>query len=861
MCLQETKLLANENGALKSVLFTHTLFYSNNPANTGSNASTYTAGVCTALSNTLCSKFVVSTVPLHSSLSGHALALLLCLPGTDFSLLLLNIRLLTPPGDKTTVQEEQVRRLRKSLSHLHPKYTIMTGDFNFVDRHQDTSSTYTHTSRPQWDKLIHKFSLWDVICDSHSFFHRPEGTNIGWSSRLDRFYISHSEADLAIVRPISSCDNKPLLDAGCKGFNAHLPTSLLFFPRVREHKGARRIADHIIDHDKFVPFTVKKWNTLLRKNPSANPISRLSLLSSAIHQAAKAISNLKDRTTPGVVIFQKAIALYRLVTSINPADSDILRLADGTPLLSLLHRTDIGWDSTFLVEFINSAFRSHGSPELDGNVEDDVSPHPDPPDISTTTNVTPKANVLKELKLTLPSSRTKISALRTSTSSPPSSSPSVIGPIISSHYSKIWSPMVQGLERSPFLNSYLDDYDRTIDSSLITAPSLDLVLQAIHLAPSSSPGPDGIPFRAYKKLTDLAAQVILDVCTYLGVRRSSEQLGDFNFATLFLLPKKETNLIDDTRPISVNNSGNRLVARVLFMSVVDASQKLITDYQKMFLPGRLMTDHLRGLADSFYHNVQVQDDFHVLFTDNSKAFDSIHHDFILSTLNKQGFPCWFTNSISNLLTNVIVSPSIAPSAKITIGRGVKQGCPLSPLLFILCYDVLHFKLTSISNLKIRAAADDLALESNDIGTIIQSFPILDRFTDASGLGINRDKTVLLSSNDISSLDYSTITNKLKESTWPLVVTVESHKYLGILFGRNLQVDEVFAAPFKKALNRIKQLTPSLRRLDTQRRILVFNVFITPIISFVQQFYMMSSGMYREFRRLAHQLISPFGSSS
>ena len=99
----------------------------------------------------------------------------------------------------------------------------------------------------------------------------------------------------------------------------------------------------------------------------------------------------------------------------------------------------------------------------------------------------------------------------------------------------------------------------------------------------------------------------------------------------------------------------------------------------------------------------------------------------------------------------------------------------------------------------------------------------------TGLGINRDKTIILSSRNHLSTSYCFILNKQNKFTWPLVKTVMSHKYLGILFGRNIQVDDVFAAPFKKALERVHQLTSSLRHLDIQRRILVFNVFVTPIL--------------------------------
>ena len=103
------------------------------------------------------------------------------------------------------------------------------------------------------------------------------------------------------------------------------------------------------------------------------------------------------------------------------------------------------------------------------------------------------------------------------------------------------------------------------------------------MVPATPPGPDGIPFCAFKANIELAGPIVLDVCHFLGNNQDEKTIGSFNFANL-LLPRKETLEVDDTRPISVNNSGNRLVARVLFLAVVEAAQGLIGDYQKMFLP-------------------------------------------------------------------------------------------------------------------------------------------------------------------------------------------------------------------------------------------------------------------------------------
>ena len=228
---------------------------------------------------------------------------------------------------------------------------------------------------------------------------------------------------------------------------------------------------------------------------------------------------------------------------------------------------------------------------------------------------------------------------------------------------------------------------------------------------------------------------------------------------------------------------------------------------------------------------------------------------------KQGFPEWLVNAVGNLLSSVRVSPSLAPGFGIDIKRGVKQGCPLSPLLFILCYDVLEFKLSFLKNIKVKAAADDLAIETDTLEDAVLAFPVIDCFTIASGLGINRNKTVILSAKDHLSGIFAPSTARIQNSSWPLVKFADSHKYLGILFGRKIQVEDIFAAPAKKAGDRARSFGAAISRMDTHRRILTFNVFITPIFSYVQQFYIMPSSVYRDYRSIMHRAITPFRGSA
>ena len=866
--IQETKLLAGDLNALNSTLPKHKVFYSNNPHNTKSKVSTFTAGIATAVARHITDRYVCSVVPLDPELSGHALVVKVSLPHTDFSLLLINVRLHT--GQHSVIeQEDQVRLLHAAIGAHPTKYTILFGDFNFVEKENDTTSTFSHQNRPHWDSLISSLHLHSVPNDVHTFHHHPSDKNSpSWSSCLDRFYVSHSEADLTLIKPQIEVQINPLF-VKKGGFNAHLPTTLKFFLTTQRTK-KRIVHDSALDDPRFPELVTKDLFFRTQKTPQLDPLTHLSLLKVSIHSVAKKIFFEKKERTDLLKTFQKAVALFKTLSLPHPRDSEVLRIAHGTPLLLLISRSDEGWNTTLLKAFIDKAFEEGGVVECPNRGSGDPDEAPQAaelvegnlPELDSSPLNRKRPNALKELKLILPSTRSRITALRPSPDLPISDDPSIIGPIIQSHYQKIWEKVDLGKSRGADIRSYLSSYDRKIDDSAVKDITLTSILQSIHLSPNSAPGPDGIPFRAYKILADLAGPILLGACELLCKDCPETKLDEFNAATLILLPKIESKLVGDTRPISVNNTCNRIIARALFFSVVDASQGLIGNYQKMFLPGRKMTDHLHDLNETYYKHVQQNTELYLLFTDNRKAFDSIHHDFIIAVLKKQGFPLWFTNAVTNLLRDTTVFPSIASSYPIHIGRGVKQGCPLSPLVFILCYDVLNAYLSKTDNLHQKAAADDLMLAANNIHTITSTFPTIDAFTVASGLGINRDKTKILLSRDITNKKYKNFIHKaITNSTWPAIQITTAHKYLGITFGRHIQTLDIFKSPHQKALARIKAFAHTIRRLSLQKRIITFNVFISSLYSFVMQFYIIPTPLYREFISLATKLITPFNGSA
>ena len=222
-----------------------------------------------------------------------------------------------------------------------------------------------------------------------------------------------------------------------------------------------------------------------------------------------------------------------------------------------------------------------------------------------------------------------------------------------------------------------------------------------------------------------------------------------------------------------------------------------------------------------------------------------------------GFPDWFLSFVKGSLDNVKVAPCFGRSLLdwIDIERGVKQGCPLSPLIFILAYDPLLFSLSSLPDVGIYAFADDLALTAVCVADISPALLTISTFSRLSGLGINRDKSCVVSSAPVAT--YGRLREELRDCPWPDLPLRDSATHLGIVIGRNVTLADIFESPYKKAITRINGAKSVLKNLSVSNRILFVNTFIISLFSYHFLFFVIPKEFYKTIKGLIIKLVTPF----
>lgn len=233
-----------------------------------------------------------------------------------------------------------------------------------------------------------------------------------------------------------------------------------------------------------------------------------------------------------------------------------------------------------------------------------------------------------------------------------------------------------------------------------------------------------------------------------------------NRAFITLLPKREDAAdIMDYRPISLIHSFVKILEKALANKLAARLDELYARNQSAFIKGTCIQDNFTvvQLAVKSLHRSRTPAFF--LKLDVAKAFDSVAWQFLLEVLERRGFGprwrYWITSILASSSTQILING--APGDIIWHARGLWQGDPISPMLFILVIDILSALmkaaesvrlLESFSNAGIKHRlslfADDMVMFIRPRRTELKVVAsMLQLFGEASGLHVNLGKSQII----------------------------------------------------------------------------------------------------------------------
>lgn len=266
------------------------------------------------------------------------------------------------------------------------------------------------------------------------------------------------------------------------------------------------------------------------------------------------------------------------------------------------------------------------------------------------------------------------------------------------------------------------------------------------------PGVDGIIAEFYKMYERLLAPILLEVYHYMEENDCVSESMVTGMITILYKNKGSKVKLENYRPISLLIVDYKILAKRLANRMKRVLHYIIAPTQNYSVPGRDIADTINTIRDVIH---KMNGDI-VLSIDSNKAFNREEHDFLFRVLERFGFGNkiigWirllYRNAKSRVKCNGILTDSF------TLERSVRQGCPLSALLYVLSVEPLAAFLKKDNFINcvqtpqggfslIHQYSDDTTITVRDedsVKRVIEGFQIYGR---ASGAKVNMEKSVVM----------------------------------------------------------------------------------------------------------------------
>uniref|UniRef100_A0A3B3IL18 Reverse transcriptase domain-containing protein n=1 Tax=Oryzias latipes TaxID=8090 RepID=A0A3B3IL18_ORYLA len=297
------------------------------------------------------------------------------------------------------------------------------------------------------------------------------------------------------------------------------------------------------------------------------------------------------------------------------------------------------------------------------------------------------------------------------------------------------------------LTARVGDEDKTACDADITVEEIRRAIDRQNR--NKSPGADGLTAEFYQCFRDdlvpLLSRMFGSFC--LG------RLPTFCLGTVKLLFKNKRDRadLDNYRPITLLNTDYKILTSVLAERLREVLPSILGSSQAYGVQGRQITDTVLSLLCTVEH--MERSGFFFLNVDFSKAFDRVEHGFLWRVLDLFGFGELFISRIRALYTTASsrVLCNGHSTGVFSITRSIRQGCPLSAMLFSIAVEPLAGVITADDSIrgvvtpagreiKMLAYADDTSLVLNNEASVDGALRQLQAYCRASGAKVNVHKS-------------------------------------------------------------------------------------------------------------------------